>query len=60
MRAAAVVMAIVLVLLGAVWIGQGLGYVKGSFMTGQPVWAVIGAVAVVAGAGLGAFSWRRR
>ncbi len=39
----------VLVLIGAVWIGQGLGLIKGSFMTGSNVWAVIGALCVLAG-----------
>lgn len=39
----------VLVLVGAVWIGQGLGLIKGSFMTGSTVWAVIGALCVLGG-----------
>ena len=60
MRNAALVIGAILVLLGAVWIGQGLGYIKGSFMTGQPQWAAIGAVAVVAGIALAALSRRRR
>lgn len=34
-------------LLGVVWLGQGLNVIKGSFMTGQPQWAVIGAVLLV-------------
>lgn len=59
MRNAALVIGAILVLLGAVWIGQGLGYIKGSFMTGQPQWAVIGGAAVIAGIALGAFSRRR-
>jgi hypothetical protein len=32
------------VLLGVVWIGQGVGLIRGSFMTGQIVWSVIGAI----------------
>ena len=39
-----------LVLLGLVWVGQGLGYIKGSFMTGAPFWAAMGVVCVLAGA----------
>jgi uncharacterized membrane protein HdeD (DUF308 family) len=39
-----------LCLLGGLWIGQGVGAVKGSFMTGQSTWTVIGAI--VAGVGL--------
>ena len=43
------IVAVVLVLAGLVWIGQGLGFIPGSFMSAQPIWAVIGAVLVVAG-----------
>jgi uncharacterized membrane protein HdeD (DUF308 family) len=35
-----------------VWIGQGIGLIHGSFMTGEAVWAVIGAVALLFGASL--------
>jgi hypothetical protein len=31
-------------LLGVVWIGQGVGLIRGSFMTGRIEWSVIGAV----------------
>ena len=51
--------AAVLVLVGLVWIGQGLGFIPGSFMTAQRIWAVIGAVLVVAGVAL-AWATRRR
>jgi hypothetical protein len=36
-------------LIGLLWIGQGLGYVGGSFMTGQPEWVRNGAIALLAG-----------
>lgn len=39
-----------LLLVGLVWIGQGLGVVPGSFMTGQRQWAAYGALAAVVGA----------
>lgn len=39
-----------LVFLGALWTGQGLGFVGGSFMTGNLLWAVIGPVVAVIGA----------
>jgi uncharacterized integral membrane protein len=39
----------ILVIVGAVWIGQGSGAVKGSFMTGRTNWELIGIVAVVLG-----------
>jgi hypothetical protein len=59
MRAIGVVVAVLLVLLGAVWLGQGLGFIRGSFMTGQAMWAWIGALLIVVGAGLGLLSARR-
>jgi len=44
------VVAALLAVVGLVWIGQGVGWIKGSFMTGEAVWAVIGAVLLVAAA----------
>ena len=29
-------------MLGTVWVGQGVGIIKGSFMTGSVTWLVIG------------------
>lgn len=40
---------VVLIVVGAVWILQGIGVAKGSVMTGQVFWAVLGAVFFVAG-----------
>jgi hypothetical protein len=31
-------------LVGVVWIGQGVGLIRGSFMTGQIEWSVIGGI----------------
>lgn len=38
-----------LVVVGAVWFGQGIGAIGGSFMSGEAVWAVIGALCVLFG-----------
>ena len=46
------VVGVILVIIGAVWFGQGIGVIKGSFMTGEALWAVIGAVAVFFGVSL--------
>jgi len=46
------IIGVVLCLTGAVWIGQGVGAVHGSFMTGHAEWAVIGAVALFFGLAL--------
>ena len=45
---------------GVIWLGQGVGLIGGSFMTGDAVWAVIGAVCTVLGALLlrAGISWR--
>lgn len=40
---------VVMVVVGAVWLLQGIGLAKGSVMTGKPVWAVIGAALVIGG-----------
>jgi hypothetical protein len=39
---------LILLVVGLVWLFQGVGSVKGSFMTGNPVWAWIGGAAVIA------------
>ena len=41
---------VLMVVLGAVWTVQGLGYLKGSAMTGVQTWAVVGPI--VAGLGV--------
>jgi hypothetical protein len=55
-----IIFGVLLLLIGAGWIGQGLGYIKGSFMTGSMQWFWIGLACVVAGVGLLGFSARRR
>lgn len=44
---------------GVVWIGQGLGFIPGSLMTGDPFWAAAGGVALVVGVALAASAVRR-
>jgi hypothetical protein len=48
----------VAILMGCVWIAQGLGFLPGSFMTGQIQWAVYGAVLALVGVGV--IFWARR
>jgi hypothetical protein len=50
---------VVLVLTGAVWIGQGTDLVHGSSMRGSAFWAAVGAVCVVAGLAMLAWPWRQ-
>jgi len=49
-RVIRLVIGALLALVGIVWVGQGVGLIEGSFMTGEAVWAVIGAVCLVLGA----------
>lgn len=52
-RAIGLCLAGLMVLVGAVWTFQGLGYIKGSFMTGSETWAVIGPIVAGLGVALG-------
>ncbi len=40
------------VFIGLIWIGQGLGWIQGSFMTGQLLWTWIGLAVVAVGGGV--------
>nr|WP_199817305.1 MULTISPECIES: hypothetical protein [Amycolatopsis] len=52
---------VVLVLVGAVWVLQGVGVLTGSFMTGQKLWFLIGLVAFLVGVVLvAATTFRKR
>ncbi len=53
------VVGVVAVVIGAVWVAQGLGYLPGSFMTGVRLWFWVGLACVLAGLGLLLFSRRR-
>ena len=55
------IIAAVLVIIGAVWLAQGLGFFPGSgFMDGDTTWAVIGAILAVAGIVVGWTAFRMR
>jgi hypothetical protein len=43
------VLGVLLIVVGAVWFTQGIGVLKGSFMTGESVWTVIGLLCVFVG-----------
>ena len=51
--------AAVLGLTGIVWILQGFGYLPGSFMTGDPTWAYIGAAVLIGAVLLASSAYRR-
>ena len=60
MRIALIVSAVLCLLVGCVWILQGINVLPGSFMTGQTKWAIYGGILVVAAIGLFILANRRR
>ena len=60
MRVGLGVLGVLMVLAGGVFAGQGLGYIRGSYMTGDIKWFWIGSGMVVAGVVLGAVGFVRR
>ena len=60
MRALGIALGAVLAITGAVWTFQGLGYLEGSPMTDQTVWAVIGPILAGLGVALVVVASRRR
>ena len=52
------VLGVILLLVGVLWVFQGLGVVGGSFMTGRSEWLYIGLATAAAGAAL--FVWAAR
>ncbi len=51
---------VLLCAVGAVFIGQGVGAIHGSMMTGHSGYAALGAVLVVVGIALLVWAWRMR
>ena len=60
MKVALGVLGVLVALAGAVFAGQGLGYIPGSVMTGDIKWFWIGSVMVVVGLALAWFGLLRR
>jgi hypothetical protein len=48
-RIAAIIIGVIAVLLGGLWIGQGLNLIGGSSMMGDRTWAYIGIVVAIVG-----------
>ena len=48
-----VALSVILILVGVVWVLQGTGVLQSdSFMTGSPIWVVIGSGAILSGLAL--------
>ena len=54
------IVAVLAMLMGCVWVLQGINILPGSFMTGQTKWAIYGALLILAGVGLLVRANRRR
>jgi hypothetical protein len=50
MRTSRLVLALILALVGLVWVGQGTGVIGGSAMSGSSFWAIVGVVLLLGAA----------
>ena len=55
-----VTLGILMVVIGGIWTLQGLGYVKGSAMTGVELWAILGPLVTGLGVALAYVGFRGR
>lgn len=53
------VFSVLLIIAGGIWILQGLNILPGSYMTGDPQWAINGTITAAIGAGLFWFANRK-
>jgi hypothetical protein len=59
-RVSLVLVGVLLLIVGVIWILQGIGTLKGSFMTGSAFWGWMGGLAVAVGAPVLLLGLRRR
>ena len=60
MRPLPIALGAIMVVVGAIWTFQGLGYLEGSPMTDQSIWAILGPLVAGLGLGLVIVTARRR
>ena len=60
MRPLMIALGAVMVLMGAVWTFQGLGYIQGSVMSDQTIWAILGPILAGLGVAVVLVAVRRR
>lgn len=60
MRTILSIVAVLLIIIGAIWALQGLSVLGGSFMVGQTRWIAIGLLTIAIGAGLLYYARRQR
>ncbi len=59
MKTAITIVSVLLILVGIVWILQGINVLPGSVMTGQSKWAIYGGISAIIGIGLLVYNSRR-
>lgn len=59
-RIALITVGVIALLIGGVWVGQGLNLIPGSFMTGNRMWFYIGVVLAIVGIILVVLGLQRR
>lgn len=59
-RVIALAFSVLLIAVGSLWTFQGLGYIKGSAMTGVELWAILGPAVAGFGLALAIVALRRR
>jgi hypothetical protein len=60
MKTVLYVIGVLLILGGTVWVLQGINVLPGSFMSGDPQWAINGAISIAIGIGLILFGRSRK
>ncbi len=60
MRKGPLILGVILILLGGVWLLQGVGILGGSVMTGQTFWATVGGILLLVGLVICAYALRTR
>jgi hypothetical protein len=62
MKGVSTLLGVLMVCIGGIWVLQGLNiaFLEGSFMAGDPQWAVYGAILALVGIGQAVWSVRRR
>jgi hypothetical protein len=59
-RGVVILIGLAVAVIGAIWTFQGLGYLKGSPMTGESFWATVGPIVAGLGLALAIVGWRRK
>jgi hypothetical protein len=60
MKTALIIISILMILMGSVWLLQGMNILGGSVMSGHPQWITNGAIVAILGLGLLIFGVTRR